>query len=351
MNEHTQAGNNVFFKRDVNSFIGDLVENLLNQRAEYKKKLKVLIFDTAEYNNTYAAERVVKEMANSMFGITCDKNSRYFSQFGSEAITYTGQYLNKLSSHVVESMGLQSIYGDTDSVFVIGTNDLETQIVDINKKLKEWLNVNIGLRKNIVSLEYEKHFDKLLLLEKKRYTGRLSMKDGKPINKIFSRGTEDVKKSNTPIGKRVFKEFVIKLFDDTFTKDNAIEYIKKLRHSVRYDMIPPEELVITTKVSKSIEDYKVMSTHTRLAKRLIESGDLLPIVESEKKMGARLEYIMIANKGVNDGVLMHEFTGDFNRQYYWEIQIYAPIRRLLECVYKNDDWSEYNTFSDQAKLF
>lgn len=349
--EYIQSANNVYFHRNINSFIGDLVENLLLQRSEYKKKLKTLEFDTPEYNNTYAAERVVKEMANSMFGITCDKNSRYFNQYVSEAITYTGQYLNKLSSEVSETLGLTSIYGDTDSIFVIGVDDLEPKIKEINTQLLNHLNTQIKLRKNIVQLEYEKHFDKLLLLEKKRYTGHLSMKDGKPIDKLFSRGTEDVKKNNTLLGKIVFKECIHKLFDDTFTKELAIEYVKKMRDKIRYDTINPDELIITTRVSKTIEHYKVLSTHSRLAKRLIASGDMLPIKESEKKIGARLEYIMVDNDGVNDGVLLSEYQGNFYREYYWNIQIYAPIKRLLECVYKDVDWNEFVGFDYQLKLF
>lgn len=349
--EYIQAGNNVFFHRKINSFIGDLVENLLLQRADYKKKLKTLEFDTPEYNNTYAAERVVKEMANSMFGITCDKNSRYFNQYVSEAITYTGQYLNKLSSNVIESLGLTSIYGDTDSIFVIGVDDLSDKIKDINKLLTVHLDNDIKLRKNIVQLEYEKHFDKLLLLEKKRYTGHLSMKDGKPIDKLFSRGTEDVKKNNTILGKIVFKECINKIFDNSFTSSQAIEYIKSLRNKIRYDDIDPDNLIITTRVSKTIDHYKVLSTHSRLAKRLINSGDMLPIKESEKKMGSRLEYIMIDNDGVNDGVLLSEYQGNFYREYYWDVQIYAPIKRLLECVFKDVDWNEFVGFDYQLKLF
>lgn len=349
--EHIQAANNVFFKRSVPSFIGDLVSTLLAQRAEYKKKLKVLKFDTAEYNNTYAIERVVKEMANSMFGITCDKNSRYFNAFTSEAITYTGQYLNKLSSSIAESTGLTSIYGDTDSIFLVGSDDLSERIVDINEKLKSFLDRNFSLRNNIVFLEYEKHFNKLLLLDKKKYTGILSMKDGKELNKLFSRGTEDIKKSNTRIGKRIFTELVHKVFDDAFTEEKAIDYIKGLQKKIRYDDIEPSDLIITTKVSKPIEEYDTLTVSARLADRLIKAGKLLPIVAGEKKVGTRLEYIIYNNNGVNDGLLLEEYTNNFNRDYYWEVQIYSPLKKILECVYPKVDWKYYSTFSDQLSLF
>ena len=350
--EHIQTANNCFFKRATRSFIGDLVEKLLDQRAEYKKKLKALTPDTPEYNNTYAIERVVKEMANSMFGITCDKSSRYFNQYVSEAITYTGQLLNKLSSTIADSEeGLTSIYGDTDSIFVVGSADLSKQIVEINARLKEHLDTQFRLRKNIVFLEYEKHFKKLLLLEKKRYTGLLNMRDGKVVSKIFSRGTEDVKKSNTRLGKQHFLELVAHLFGDEFSESKAVKYVADLRTALRTKEFSPEELLITTRVSKRVENYKVLSSHSRLAKRLIASGDLLPIVEGAKKIGTRLEYIMIDNHGINDGVLTSEYTGNFNREYYWLVQVFAPLKRLLQVVYPKTEWGEYDTFSDQLKLF
>ena len=345
--KHIQTANNAFFRRDTKSFIGDLVENLLVQRAEYKKKLKTLDFDTPEYNNAYSIERVVKEMANSMFGITCDKNSRYFNSYVSEGITYTGQWLNKLSSGIVEDIGLKSIYGDTDSIFVTGIDDLEPKIKEINKMLGKFLDINIKLRKNIVYLEYEKHFSKLLLMEKKRYTGLLNMKDGKIINKLFSRGTEDVKKSNTQFGKRVFQELVRYVFDDRKTLYQIHGYIHNLQSTLKYSTIAPEDLLITTRVSKSMDNYKVKGVHTRLAQRLIDSGEILPIIEGEKKIGTRLEYIMVGTEGVRLG----KYLGNFNRDYYWEVQIYAPLRRVLECAYPQEDWHQYDTLAEQYSLF
>ena len=346
-----QTANNAYFKRDIQSFIGTLVVKLLDQRKAYKKKLKELQFDTPEYNNTYAAERVVKEMANSMFGITCDKNSRYFDKHVSEGITYTGQYLNKMSAWVAKGLGFNPIYGDTDSIFIVNAPDMEKGILDINKGLKDILDNQHRLVRNIVSLDYEKKYRRFILMEKKRYTGQLCMKDGKEIDKIFSRGTEDVKKSNIRFTKKAFKELTTKLFDDSFTKEDAIKYIENLRGYVRNHIIDPGDLTITTKVSKEIAHYKTMSLSARLAKRLIEEGKLAPIVESEKKIGTRLEYIIVSQNGKNEGVPLDEYTGEWNRDHYWEVQIYAPLKRILETVFQDVDWNQFDELTPQLTLF
>ena len=350
-NLYFQTASNSFFKRGSQSFIGSLVKQLLAQRVEYKKKLKVLEFDTPEYNNTYAAERVVKEMANSMFGITCDKNSRYFDKDVSEGITFTGQYLNKLSAYISLKLGFDPIYGDTDSLFITKCEEMDNSIEVINHELKTQLDVQFKLKNNIVRLDYEKKFKKFILLEKKRYTGILCIKDGKKVDKIFSRGTEDVRKSNIKLAKKYFTELSKLLFDSEFKEKDAIEYIKKLRKHIQHDIIDPENLLISIKISKEIEHYKVLGIGARLAKRLIAEEKIAPIVESEKKVGTRLEYILVRRQNKNEGVLLEEFDGNWDRDHYWMIQIYAPLKRLLRCVFPTVDWDDYNELEYQSSLF
>lgn len=344
-NEYIQTANNAFFKRDKASFIGGLVQTLLNERAEYKKKLKTLDMDTAEYANTYAAERVVKEMANSMFGITCDKSSRYFNRYTSEGITFTGQYLNKASAYFAEELGLSAIYGDTDSIFVTGIEDFSLSIKQINEKLSTFLDDEIGLIKNIVFLEYEKTYKSLILLEKKRYSGLLTMKDGKAVDKIFSRGTEDIKKSTTRLGKKIYVDLAMKILRFELNEETAIKYVEDLRHDIFTREIDPNDIAITSRISKELHTYKVDTMQVRLATRLINEKKITPIVVSEKKMGTRLTYVVIqnpTNPKKNEGMLLEEFDGTWHKEHYWKKEFFAPIRRILECVYPNVDWMKYN---------
>jgi DNA polymerase elongation subunit (family B) len=340
-NKYVQTANNAFFRKETRSFIGGLVQQLLDNRAEYKKKLKILQFDTPEYNNTYAAERVVKEMANSMFGITCDRRSRYFNKFVSEGITYTGQLLNKMSSHVAKSFGSTPIYGDTDSIFLTNAPDMIQHILDINVGLKDILDNTFGLFKNIVSLEFEKTFTKFILMKKKKYTGLLSMKDGKNIAKIFSRGTEDAKKTSIKLSKQTYLELVNIIFTNN-SDQNVIEYIEKLRDHIYNDDIDLKDILLITRVSKPIASYKSLTLAGRLADRLIKEGKLLPIVESEKKVGTRLEYIVTKINDKNEGILLEEVNNNWNRDYYWEVQIFAPLKRVLDCTHPHIDWSKYD---------
>jgi hypothetical protein len=95
-----------------------------------------------------------------------------------------------------------------------------------------------------------------------------------------------------------------------------------------------------------------MNIVSRLAERLIKEGKLLPIVAGEKKVGTRLSYIQYWNSSTRqgEGLLLEEYKGSFHREYYWEVQVYAPLRRVLECAFPSVDWNEFNEENKQLKL-
>lgn len=352
--EHIQAANNTYFVKSKVSFVGALVKHLLDLRAQWKAQAKHLPKDDPQYVNIQQSQGIVKEMANSMYGITGDKSSRYFDQHVAEAITLTGQFMNRLSTHFAKKRGFTTIYGDTDSIFIPVVSDeaMENLIVGINEDLKDYLENDIGVIDNIVELQYEKKFSKLIMLDKKRYTGRMVLYDGYPTDKLFSRGTENIKKSTIRIAREAMIELINMLVKDksTITRDEAKQWVEKLMNKVLYDKVDPADLTMIIKVSKSTDKYKSKPLHVRLADRLISEGKLPPIVEGKRTWGTRLDYIVVKDPetGKQEGITPDEWTGDWDRHYYWDVQVYAPIRRIFEVAWPDTDWSIY-TIEDQEK--
>jgi len=287
----------------------------------------------------------VKEMANSMYGITGDKTSRYFDQYVAEAITLTGQFLNKISSHYAAELGHTTIYGDTDSIFlpVDSDEDMDKCIDHINKSLAEYLENKVGVVDNIVLLQYEKKFSKLIMLDKKRYTGRMVIYDGKPTNKLFSRGTENVKKNTIKIARTAIIELINMIIDGDMTKQQAKLWVETLKNKLFYGTITPDDIITMIKVSKPTDKYVAKPVHVRLAERLIAEGKLLPIVEGKRTWGTRLDYIIVKDHatGKQEGVLLEEFNGNWDKDYYWDVQVFAPIQRILDVAWPDEDWSVY----------
>lgn len=339
-NIYIQTANNQFFKRDHISFIGELVENLLEERIIYKKELDKHKIGTAEYNNAKAQQEIVKEMSNSMFGITADKDSRYFDKRVCEGITLTGQFMNKLAASIFQNNDIEVLYGDTDSVFVKLNNENPREIAEqINNELSRELDSFFQLNKNIVYLEYEKRFSKFILMEKKRYCGMLTEMDGNMINKMYYRGIEVIQKSTIEYTRKRLEE----LFNYIMVENKSEEYIANFIDVLYKETIKKEfdikDITISQKVNKPINSYKTSLPHMRLARKLIEQGKMLDIIE-EKHSWSQIKYVITSFKRKEE-ILIEDYNGDFDRDYYWRVKIFAPMQRVLRIVFPTNNWPIY----------
>ncbi len=343
-NKHYQTANNNFFKRNKSSFIGDLIKNLLEQRKSYKARLDELTIDTDEYRNARAQQEVVKEMANSMYGITAERRGRYFNKNIAEAITLTGQFLNKTLAAIARKEGFLVIYSDTDSVFlVIDNKENMKKIADsLNKKLKNFLDAKFELKDNIIFAEYEKKYRKMIMLDKKRYTGHLTWMDGKKTDTIFTRGIETVKKNTIEYTRRNLNDMINMIVKENKTVKEIKKWLKELKNEVLTGELSKEELTIKTKITKPTYKYKSKPVHVQLAEKMIEDGKILQPTEGKHSWGEPILYIITQTKPKQKAVHVDDFNGEWDRKYYWDVQIYAPINRILKAVWPDKNWDEHN---------
>lgn len=343
-NECIQTANNNFFRRNKNSFIAELVKELLALRQQYKKDLAKAAVGSGEYGNLKAMQAVIKELANSMFGVTGDKSSRYFNKNVAESITLTGQYLNKTIQHIVGELGHTAIYGDTDSIFVPipMTVDGEEFVGQVNVKLKEFLQSEFGLAEYIIKLEYEKKYKRMLMLDKKKYTGIMDYLNEQAVDIRFSKGTEDIKRNTTELSRRKLIELIEMITREGRDVSQVKQWITELKEYVLTTTeVVPEDICITVKISKPIKEYKSKSAHVKLAERLIAEGKMLDVDGSTRYTWSRIKYIVDNMEDGQHAITPEEFTGIWDRRYYWDVQIYAPMYRMLQVAFPEIDWSEF----------
>lgn len=341
-----QTANNNFFKKNIAGFIPLLVKELLENRVAFKDKMKLYKPGTAEYGNARSSQATIKELCNSMYGVTADRNSRYFNKNVAESITLTGQYLNKAVSAISEKVGYPSIYGDTDSIFVpIPTEDDPEKINDeIDAKLKEYMLKYFKLSTYTVQLEYEKAYRKMIMVDKKRYTGILNWVEGDDTEMIYSKGLEDIKKNTIRITKLKMRELIVMITKDDKTLPEVIVWLEKLRKYVfESDKITVKDICITTRLSKPTFKYKSKSAHVFLAEELIKQNRLQQPSDSENSWGTRLTYVIKSTTPSQKAVHIDDFDGVWDKNYYWDIQIYAPMMRMLQVIWPEEDWKKYST--------
>jgi len=261
------APNGARFKNEE-GILPSLIERLWKQRDIAKKEKDLL------------ASYAIKILMNSFYGVLANPACRFFSVDIANAITHFGQFLIKLTTKEVETLGYKVIYGDTDSIFVeVNAKDIgdaNNKGNEIQKFVNDFFNEYVKReynRENKMELEFEKIFKKLMMPKargseegsKKRYAGIIEKK-GKD-NLEFT-GLEFVRSDWTEVSKT----FQLKLLDlvfhdkpfDSFIQ-NFVKEIKEGKHD--------EDLVYRKALRKDVSEYtKTTPPHVKAA-RLLDKID------------------------------------------------------------------------------
>ncbi len=384
---YTKAPNGYYYSKSQGIYSG-LAKRLLDMRKGYKKQQSDATYGSLEFNNAKAMQEVVKELANSMYGITADPNSRFFKKEIAESITLGGQYMLRISRFFFEEMGYKVLYQDTDSLFV-SMNDKETiepVLKEVNKKLEDHMKKFCNITEDyIIEIQYEKTFDPLLLVEKKHYVGLMTEMDDKPVNSLYTRGLEMIKKDTIGYTKKWLKVFVDELIINRKGVPFFTSWIDERKKEIFEGSVPEEisleDITITKKMSKPLSEYKSLPLHVRLAVEMIKRKEILEPKGGKNRWGEKIDYIIFdegkhivkdTRKGAHragkmDGCLVKDFDnylylqndkgeyvmnykgektitknpGEWDRTYYWNIQIYNIFMRMLKAAFKDYDWEQF----------
>lgn len=231
-------------------------------------------------------QQALKVFINGSYGVFGSRNFPLFCLPVAESTTGIGQYSIKKTIEKAESMGVDVLYGDTDSVFL--ANPSEEQMEKISQWSKEELDLD---------LEEEKTYQFLALSErKKNYIGIY-----KDSNYVDMKGLL-AKKRNTPeFIKKIFSELIAilknitndKEFKESRDKIVAIvrENLRKIGKEGAFDL---EDYAINTAITKSLDKYKVTPQHVAAALELIEytgkeyqKGEVISYVKTKTSNGAK----------------------------------------------------------------
>jgi len=274
----TYTPNNEFYRKDVQGFLPEMMQQIYNDRVKYKKKMiatkkklqkekdgdkRVELYNlVSRYHNM---QNNLKTTLNSAFGAMGNEHFRYFDQRIAEAVTTSGQlsikwiekeinrYLNEIlkpeeekdyvvavdtdSVYICMDDLVKTIYGDTiddknkvvDFLDKVCSEQMEKIIDTSYQKLAEYVNAYdqkmVMKRENIA--------DKALWTAKKRYIMNVYDAEGvryeKPQLKVM--GIESVRSSTPAACKEKMKGIFNIIMNGT--EEDAINYIDKFREEFR----------------------------------------------------------------------------------------------------------------------
>ena len=161
--------------------------------------------DSEEYKQHFWAVCAHKTMNLSFYGELGNHRGRFFEIKLASSITLIGQFYNKLTMELARRKGYESLYADTDSIFVkIQQEDITSYLKYVHACFDKIAN-KLNAVPKLMELEYENYYDRIAFLAKKRYFGSMLVHKGKPVKDfMYVRGLE-TRRNDVPDIAKIYR--------------------------------------------------------------------------------------------------------------------------------------------------
>ncbi len=297
------------FRKHPPGFYRRVLERLLKARSEIRAKMRELDPNSVEYRILDERQKALKIIANATYGYCGWVHARWYKREVAEATTAWGRSIIRETIKMARDMGLQVIYGDTDSVFV----KYDEERVG---KLIEAIREKLGLE-----IKPDKIYVRAFFTEaKKRYCGLL------PDGRIDVVGLEAVRGDWSELAKEV-QEKTIEIILKRGSVTEAVDYVRSVIRDLREGRVPLSKLVIWKTVTKRLEEYEVRAPHVAAARRLLSAGYMLTT-------GDKIGYIIVNRGGPSladraEPYIFVKSPSEVDVEYYINKQVVPAAMRIL----------------------
>lgn len=208
--------------------------------------------------------QALKVMMNSIYGLFGSEGIFAFQDYRvAELVTaFARLKLLEMKSLANEQFQMNIVYGDTDSIFVFGINNVE-QNHHLANVFTATCKRNLG-----IDVDHQNTFVKCILLRKKHYIGILS--DGKVIIK----GMEGKKRDRPPFFNQVFRQLV-----DDYKNNSGSELTFNILNAFKQleaAQVDPSLLAYSIVLSKDPDNYQSYTPQRKIGKsQNMEAGGLI----------------------------------------------------------------------------
>ncbi len=303
------------FRTEPAGFYKKVLSHLIAVRDEIRSKLERLDPKSAEYRVLDARQKAVKVITNASYGYTGWIGARWYIKPVAEATTAWGRYIILNTVELCKKIGLEVIYGDTDSVFIKHDPPrIEKFSSEVTKTL--------GLE-----MKPDKVYDRILFTEaKKRYCGLL------PNGQLDIVGLEVVRGDWAAAAKNV-QEKVLEIILKDQSPEKATKFVRSYVSDLRRKKVPYRELIIWKSLTKPVQEYAIKAPHVEAARTLMKEGwDLSP--------GDKIGYVIVTGTGKlyerAKPYILAPYS-DIDTEYYVSNQVVPAASRILSMFHITED--------------
>jgi DNA polymerase I/DNA polymerase-2 len=310
---HKSPEHDHYYCKKKKGFVTKVIEDIVNKRIEIKKKMKNAK-NPMKRKALNQRQKALKILANASYGYYAYAGSRWYSRVCAESIASLGRMYIKNVIDTAMGMGLEVIYGDTDSLFlkIEKKKNVGSFLDKVNKSLPGVMELDFrGLYTSGIFV-----LGKAGVAAKKRY----ALIDSK--GDIVIRGFEKVRRDWSSIAKETQEKVLMAVLKDK-KPEKAVRIVRGIIKKLREGKIGHEELIIYTQLTKPIHEYEQIGPHVAVAKKIIEGG-------GQVRTGATIEYIITKGSGsISEKAQPAEEAKNYDPDYYIDHQVVPAALRIL----------------------
>lgn len=334
-----------FVRRSVRiGLIPQILEELLQTRIMFKQSSKLYSYWPRLQKTFEHRQMALKLFMNVMYGYTGASHSgRMPSSLIADSIVGTARYtLEKCILWVDQQPGLETIYCDTDSIFVVARGFTPDKCFETANYITREITKKLP---HPMELKFEKVLRPFCILAKKRYMGWRTVSSSDPGD-FLSKGVEISRRDGCPALVNTFKQVILTLFQ-TGDLSAAKNILCRVWSDIEQGSIVPTELMFAKAVSLGKYKQIPAAGYAAMRRAVVD-----PMLASKHK--ERIKYLVLYNPGsqnLRDMVIpLEEYVKgsnlNVNTRYYNEAVINKPLGRCLACLNISiDTW--FDTRPDQ----
>jgi DNA polymerase I len=345
-----QVPGGVCFDRNTVGMIPRAIIELKRLRKYWSDLKAVLPPGTSEWHDADRKSNAYKVTANTFYGVMGAPSSRFYDPRTASGVTAAGRFLIRETIKAAEARGWEGIYGDTDSVFIMGVTEAEFRafVAWCNTELYPNLLAELQCPTNEIKIVYEKEFETLVLVGKKRYAGRFAHYKGTRAcadSKPEVKGLEYKRGDSVKLARDLQYEVIQSLMGGNEDAPTYVPIVERWRDAVLTGVLSMREIVLSKTLSKDLDQYARRSKkdgsdaaqppHVEVAKILRARG-------VDTSAGARVEYVVTDGWSSPLKVMPADDykPGDEDRYYLWEQLVWPPTERVLSCAFPTTEWAK-----------
>jgi len=308
---------------DKYSMLPQIIQKLITLRESFKARMKSAS-SLEEFEKYKRLQRAIKFCVNACYGMCAYAGSPLFSIEIASQVTANARKCLLEAKQIVEDLGYEVIYGDTDSVFV------KVSSLDEAMSLVDQINQQLSKKYKYIRMSLDSYFEKLILLTKKRYSGFSIYEKGKKISpklvKVGIRRTDISKYAS-----KVMDEVIKLILQDKIQE--IPNYLREVKRTL--PEVPISEIALPKGLRKELDLYK---TRTIFHEAVEYSNTYLgmEIIAGEKPLFLPIKRVPRGYPSISlitireDTELPDGFELDYDQIY--KKYILKPIERFLELV-------------------